>query len=162
MVVPRWSLLCTPGPHSMLVENRSFSLREQRTLCGALNLRQHEIASSYTCDWPTRKCSTHPTIITLKRPYVSNRLRPTFVLFPSFLTTFAHTTLSWVRGNGRDRFSLIERPSFLKKYLRKHWTRSGENRKIILSVPYIWMSFLTVNLTRFVFTKLCTRNSTEH
>ena len=110
-------LFCAPpGPHSMLVENRSFFLKEQRTLCGALNLRQHEIASSYTCDWPTRKCSTHPIIMTIKRPYFNNRLRPKFVLFRSFLTTFAHTTLSWVRGNGRDRFSLMERPSSFNAY----------------------------------------------
>ena len=128
MVVPCWSLLCNPGPHSMLVENRSFSLREQRTLCGALNLRQHEIASSYTCDWPTHKCSTHPTIITQKRPYVNNRLRPKFVLFPSFLTTFAHTTLNGVRGNGRDRFSTSVRPSSIWKMFAK--TLNGIRGKI--------------------------------
>ena len=142
MVVPRWSLLCTPGPHSMLVENRSFSLREQRTLCGALNLRQHEIASSYTCDWPTRKCSTHPIIITIKRPYFNNRLRPKFVLFPLFRTTFAHTTLSWVRGNGRDRLFPDGTAIFLKKYLRKHWTGSGENSKIILSATLVFTIYL--------------------
>ena len=47
--------MCTPGPHSMLDENKSFSLKETRNLREAPSVRQDDIASSHTCDRPTRK-----------------------------------------------------------------------------------------------------------
>ena len=50
VVVPHSSLLLTPGPHPMLLENNSFSLIVQRKLWEALSLRQHVIVLSYMCD----------------------------------------------------------------------------------------------------------------
>ena len=119
MVVSQWSFSCTPGPHSMLVENSWFPLEEQRKMCGALCLRQHETARSYLSDSPTRKSSTHSTIITRNRSYVNHRLRPKFFILSSFCKTFACTTLNGVRGNGRDQFSLKERPSVIEELLKK-------------------------------------------
>ena len=119
MVVSQWSFSCTPGPHSMLVENSWFPLEEQRKMCGALCLRQHETARSYLSDSPTRKSSTHSTIITRNRSYVNHRLRPKIFILSSFCKTFAYTTLNGVRGNGRDRFSLMERPYFFEEILKK-------------------------------------------
>ena len=147
MVVHNWSVLCTRGPHSMLLENSSCSSEKQRTLGDALS--RHEIAFSCTYEWPTRKCSTHPTIITTKRPYV-------FFLFFLFfrndrmliigcvqnLCCFDHFWLHSLTQHwaGSGEMAVIDFPwwnghLFLKKYLRKHWTGSGENRKIICPQP---------------------------
>ena len=124
MVVSQWSFSCTPGPHSMLVENSWFPLEEQRKMCGALCLRQ-QTARSYLSDSPTRKSSTHSTIITRNRSYVNHRLRPKIFILSSFCNTFAYTTLNGVRGNGRDQFSLTERPSVIEELLKKtlNWVR---------------------------------------
>ena len=118
MVVSQWSFSCTPGPHSMLVENSWFPLEEQRKMCGALCLRQ-QTARSYLSDSPTRKSSTHSTIITRNRSYVNHRLRSKIVILSLFCKTFACTTLNGVRGNGRDQFSLTERPSVIEELLKK-------------------------------------------
>ena len=104
-------------------------------MCGALCLRQHETARSYLSDSPTRKSSTHSTIITRNRSYVNHRLRPKIFILSSFCNTFAYTTVNGVRGNGRDQFSLTERPSVIEELLKKTlngvWGKILNNYKIL-------------------------------
>ena len=98
-------------------------------MCGALCLRQ-QTARSYLSDSPTRKSSTHSTIITRNRSYVNHRLRQELFILSSFCKTFAYTTLNGVRGNGRDQFSLKERPSVIEELLQK--TLNGVRGKLAI------------------------------
>ena len=117
--VPRISFLPTPGPHTMLPDNSSFSLEKHRKLCLALNLRHDQFASSYTCDWPTRKCSTHSTIVQKNRPYVKNRLRPKLVLFFIIVGYSCSNNIERGPGEWPRSISLKERPYFFEERLTK-------------------------------------------
>ena len=112
-------------------------------MCGALCLRQHETARSYLSDSPTRKSSTHSTIITRNRSYVNHRLRPKFFILSSFCKTFAYTTLNGVRGNGRDQFSLEGTAFCHRRTTSENIERGpGENSHKILSAT-TWVAILS-------------------